>query len=112
MQITVDYLGGMKFSARAGAHNIIVDLPNASGGSGSAATPPQLFLVSLASCVGVYVGGYCNNTGLNAKGMRIGIQAKKVPEPNRLDNIKIQILLPNADVGKRKEAVLAVARNV
>lgn len=110
MQTTVNYQGGMKFTALAGPHNIAIDLPVSSGGTGTAATPTQLFLASLASCVGVYVVTYCNNVGLNTKGMQVGITAEKVPDPNRLDNIKIKVSLPHADVGKRQEAVLAVAR--
>lgn len=110
MKIDVNYLGGMKFQAKCNEHTVNVDLPTASDGANTAATPPQLFLVSLASCVGVYVAGYCNNVGLNTQGLKISISAEKVPAPDRLDNIKIVIALPGTDVGKRKEAVLAVAR--
>ncbi|MBU4305829.1 MAG: OsmC family protein [Candidatus Omnitrophica bacterium] len=34
---------------------VLVDLPQESGGNDEATNPPQYFLASLASCVGVYV---------------------------------------------------------
>jgi len=65
--------------------------------------------VSLASRVGVYVASYCKNAKLNTQGLKISVRAEKVTSPNRIDNIKISISLPEADVGKRKEAILTAA---
>ena len=110
MQVNVDYLGGMKFSADCGKHKIMIDLPLGVGGSDEGATPPQLFLSSLASCVGVYVASYCKNAELDIKGMKIMINAEKELNPNRLDNIKIKVSLPNANIGQRKEAILTAAK--
>ncbi|MFH1459758.1 MAG: OsmC family protein [Candidatus Omnitrophota bacterium] len=110
MEVIVNYHAGMKFSAQCGNHNLTIDLPEDSGGTDTAATPPQLFLSSLASCVGVYVVSYCKNTGLNTQGAQFKITAEKATHPNRLENIKIDIVLPNAEVGKRKDAVLAAAK--
>lgn len=110
MQVVVDYTGGMSFKAQCGAHQVLIDLPQTSGGQDQAATPPQLFLTSLASCVGVYVVSYCNNVGIDAKDMQMKISAEKAQDPSRLDNIKIDVIMPNAELGKRANAVLAVAK--
>ena len=110
MQVNVDYLGGMKFSADCAKHKIIIDLPLGVGGTDQGATPPQLFLSSLAGCVGVYVASYCKNAELDARGMKIIIKADKELNPNRLDNIKIEVSLPNANIGQRKDAILAAAK--
>jgi len=110
MQVVVDYLGGMKFSAQCGKHAITIDLPLGQGGSDSGPTPPDIFLASLASCVGVYVAGFCKNHSLNAAGMKITIRAEKVQNPGRLDQFAIDISLPNVVVGDKRDAVLAVAR--
>jgi len=111
MKVTVNYLEGWKFESVCGDHKVTVDLPTSSGGKDEAPTPPQYFLTSLASCVGVYVVSYCESARLDAKGMQISITADKISHPNRIDNIKIDITLPNAQVGKRKEALLSVAKN-
>ena len=110
VRVDVDYLGGMKFSAQCEKHKVIIDLPLGVGGKDEGATPPQLFLMSLASCVGVYVASYCKSAALNCKEMKITIKAEKVSDPNRLDNIKIEVSLPNEKLEQRHDAVLAAAK--
>lgn len=110
MQVNVSYLGGMKFSADCAKHKVIIDLPLGVGGTDQGATPPQLFLSSIASCIGVYVASYCRNAELDAQGMQIIIKAEKASNPNRLDNIKVEISLPHANIGQRREAILAAAK--
>ncbi|MCP4648967.1 MAG: OsmC family protein [PVC group bacterium] len=110
MEVNVNYITAMKFEAVCGKHRVSVDLPVESNGTDTGPTPPQYFLTSLASCVGVYVASYCNSAKLNAKGMQIKITADKMQNPSRIDNIKILVALPNAEVGKRRDAVLSVAR--
>jgi ribosomal protein S12 methylthiotransferase accessory factor len=110
MEVIVDYKDGWKFAAQCGNHAVIADLPQEQKGSDAGPTPPQYFLVSLASCIGVYVLGFCNNSGLDATGMQIKITADKLQQPARMGNIKMEVSLPNAQVGKRKEALLSVAR--
>ena len=102
MEAIVNYEQGWKFSVQCGRHTVHVDLPQESGGNDEAPNPPQYFLASLSSCVGVYVLSFCKNSGLNADGMQIKISAKKAQHPSRLENINIEIALPNAQVGKRK----------
>lgn len=110
MEVIVDYNGKMSFKAQCGSNQVMIDLPPASGGEGQAATPPELFLSSIASCVGVYIVSYCNNVGINTAGMRIKISAEKIQNPDRLDNIKVDVIMPNAQLGKRRNAVMAVAK--
>ena len=110
MEVVVDYKGNMGFNAVCGEHAIAIDLPEADGGKNKAANPPQLFLASLASCVGVYVAKYCENAGIDTNGMKIGISAEKAQNPARLADIKINVDLPNAELGKRRNAVMAVAK--
>jgi putative redox protein len=110
VEVTVDYNGKMSFTAQCGSHQLMIDLPLTSGGEDQAATPPQVFLSSLASCVGVYIVSYCNNVGINTAGMKIKISAEKMHNPDRLDKIKVGVIMPNAELGKRKNAVLAVAK--
>jgi uncharacterized OsmC-like protein len=110
MEVKVDYIGGMGFHAQCGSHKVAIDLPEESGGKDKAATPPQLFLASLGSCVGVYVASYCQNSGLDAREMQISVSAHKAADPARLDDIKITISLPKAELGKRAAAVLQVAK--
>ena len=108
----IKYIGGMKFEAKNRSHSVIIDQPQASGGEDKGLTPPELFVDSLGSCIGVYVLGFCKNTGLNPEGMKIYLDwEKSADKPSRIKSIKAKIELPKADVGARKAALLKVAES-
>lgn len=109
----IRYIGGRKFVAENRHHTFTIDLPQDSGGRDEGPTPPEVFINSLASCVGVYVAGYCEKVGLNAKGLviRAGWEKEMEKKPYRIKRIAMKIDLPHADVGKRKEAILKIARS-
>jgi len=107
------YQGGKKFLAQNNAHNIIIDLPVGSGGEDSGPTPPEVFIDSLGSCIGVYVIGYCKTAGINTEGLTIDVTWEKETKnkPNFIKNIDVKIDLPNVDIGPRKAALLKVAES-
>jgi len=108
----IKYIGGMKFEATNRSHSVIIDQPQTSGGEDKGFTPPELFVDSLGSCIGVYVLAFCKNTGLNPDGMKIVLDWEKaVDKPARIKSIIAKIELPNADVGARKPALLKVAES-
>ncbi|WP_091348654.1 OsmC family protein [Anaerobranca gottschalkii] len=43
----------------------------AAGGEGSAPTPFDLFLSSIATCAGVYALGFCQSKGLSTEGLKL-----------------------------------------
>ena len=106
----IKYIGGMKFEAKNRSHSVIIDQPQTSGGEDRGLTPPELFIDSLGSCIGVYVLGFCKNTGLNPDGMKIILDWEKgADKPARIQKISAKIELPNADPGPRRQALLKVA---
>ncbi|MDP2911640.1 MAG: OsmC family protein [Candidatus Omnitrophota bacterium] len=108
----IGYMGGMKFEARNRSHTVIIDQPEDGGGQDQGPTPPELFVDSLGSCIGVYVLAFCKNTGLNPDGMRIILDWEKASDkPSRIKSINAKIELPNAVVGQRKAALLKVAES-
>ena len=108
----VKYIDGKKFSAQNRAHTVIIDQPKDGGGQDQGPTPPELFVDSLGSCVGVYVLAFCKNTGLNPDGMRIILDWEKAADkPARIQKISAKIELPNADAGARSAALLKVAES-
>ncbi len=107
----IRYTGGKSFVAENRNHKVTIDLPKESGGRDKGPTPPEIFIDSLGSCIGVYVIGYCKTTGLNADGLIIKIDWEKevTGKPYYIKKIDIKIDLPNALVGARKEALLKIA---
>ena len=59
-------------------------------------TPPELFLASLGSCAAYYAAEYLRQKGLATEGTRVQVIAEKVPNPPRVDNIRIEVELPLA----------------
>ena len=61
----------------------------------------------------MYVAGYCQKVGLDTKGLviRAGWEKEIEEKPYRIKRIEVKIDLPYAEVGKRKEALLKVAKS-
>ncbi|OGL40795.1 MAG: hypothetical protein A3C43_00535 [Candidatus Schekmanbacteria bacterium RIFCSPHIGHO2_02_FULL_38_11] len=110
MEMTISYKGGKKFVAPCRSHNIVIDQPLDNDGKDEGPTPPELFIASLGSCIGVYVLAYCKNAGIKTEGMAINVKWEKAKNPDRIGEIKVDIKLPE-DVGKRKAALLKVAEH-
>ena len=109
--ISTYYNGGMLFETEMGNHRLVIDVPPAMGGSDRGATPPEVFIASLGSCVGAFVAQYCERSGIDASDMRIDVIFDKADDPSRLTNLKVKIILPHAECKQRKDALLRVAEH-
>jgi uncharacterized OsmC-like protein len=95
MQVRVDYKGKLQFQAIARDHRVWSDQPLENGGEDAGMTPPEYFLASLGSCIGLYAVKYCQARALDASGLKIDVSAEKTADkPARLDNINIQLTVP------------------
>ena len=109
--ITTNYKGGMLFESKVGKHTVTIDVPPDMGGSDRAPTPPQLFIVSLGSCVAAFVATYCQQSGIDATDLAVDVSFDKAENPARLVNLKVTVKLPHADCQARKQALLRVAQH-
>ena len=94
MEVTVEHLGAVQFEIKARQHTIASDQPPENGGLDEGMTPPELFLASLGSCAAYYAAEYLRQKNLATAGTRVRVIAEKVPNPARLDNIRIEVDLP------------------
>jgi putative redox protein len=60
MKLTVAYHGGTRHDITSGKHRVVTDQPVEGGGQDAGMSPVELFVGSLASCVGYFVGQYCD----------------------------------------------------
>lgn len=73
-------------------------------------SPPQLFIASLAACVGVYVQNYCEHRNLESEGLAITAQYEKAQDaPARIAAVAITIKLPDTISSQHYENILRVA---
>jgi ribosomal protein S12 methylthiotransferase accessory factor len=79
------------------------------GGEGSAPEPFDLFFVSMATCVGIYVLEFCTARNLDTTGLGVRLYSEKNPERKRYDQIHIGITLPKNFPAKYRSAILRAA---
>jgi putative redox protein len=107
MELTVDYIGGVAFRAKARNHEILCDQPPAFGGQDTAMTPAELLLASLGTCAGFFAIHYLKTRNLPHEGVSIKVSAEKTAErPFRLDNFTISVTVPGLEDERHRENVL------
>ena len=81
-------------SARFGSFTVETDQPQTVGGEGTAPTPFQVFLASLATCAGFYVLGFCKMRRISTEGIRLIQTLEQNPETKMVSKIRLEIHLP------------------
>ena len=94
MEMIVDFPGGARVDAHFDEFVVKTDQPPTGGGEGSAPTPFNLFLSSLATCAGIYVLGFCRQRGLPTEGIRLVQRMHRDMSTGMVDKIDIEILVP------------------
>lgn len=110
-KITTYYRGDMLFESKLGNHSLIIDVPASMGGKDRGATPPEVFIASLGSCVGAFVAQYCARSGVDASDMTVDVTFDKVENPTRLTNLKVRVELPKGQCADRQKAIQRVAEH-
>ena len=89
---------------------MLVDQAAADGGHDAAATPTELLVASLASCVAFYTGRYLLRHGLDRAGLTVTAEfAMAADRPARVGTVRLQITVPGGVPPQRTDALLAVA---
>ena len=109
-RVTVRHVGGDAYAVTARGHSMLVDQPAADGGHDAAATPTELLVASLASCVAFYTGRYLLRHGLDRAGLTVAADfAMAADRPARVGAVRLQITVPGGVPPLRTHALLAVA---
>lgn len=109
MNLTVKSLGGVRFEIQSGPHAVTIDQPIEDGGTDAGMTPVELFVGSLASCVGYFVSRYCMRHGLAIDGFTIDVQWTMAEHPHRVGAVELTLHLPAALDPAQREKLLKVA---
>ena len=80
--------------------------PVSSGGDGSASSPFDLFLISLASCAGVYVSFFCEKRGIPTADIKVVQKMERDPASHMISRIAIEVRLPESFPEKYVSALL------
>lgn len=109
MKLTVVYHGGTRFDITNGKHRIITDQPIEDGGQDAGMSPVELFVGSVAGCVGYFVGRFCARHNISREGLTIDAEWTMAEGPHRVGTIDLAIHLPHRITPEQKERLLKVA---
>lgn len=107
--ITVSFPGGKRVDAHYDGCTVQTDQSERNGGEGVAPEPFDLFFVSMATCVGIYVLEFCTTRDLSVEGLDVHLYSKFDPEEKRYPKIGIDITLPEGFPEKYRKAVWRTA---
>jgi len=102
---TVSFPSGKRVDAHYNGLTVHTDQSVANGGDGSAPEPFDLFFVSMATCVGIYVLEFCTTRNLNTKGLGVRLYSELNPEEKRYAEITLDITLPSGFPEKYRSAI-------
>jgi len=105
MEILIDFPGGSRVDAHFGRFTVPTDKPPAA----SAPTPFDVFLSSIGTCAGIYVLGFCQQRGLPTDGIRIIQRIHTNPATKMIDEIDLEILVPETFPEKYRESLIRSA---
>jgi ribosomal protein S12 methylthiotransferase accessory factor len=106
MDIEVSFPGGKRVYANSGPFTIETDQPARSGGEGSAPTPFDLFLASLATCAGIYALGFMQQRGIDPTGSRLTMSTHFNPAIGLIDKVDLRLKTPAGFPDKYRDAII------
>jgi len=107
--MTVRYDSGDRFAIGIRDHEVVVDQPPEMHGDDLGPTPTELFIASLASCVGFYARRYLARHHLDADGLAVEVGYEMASKPARVGEVTLRIVVPAGVPELRRDALLAMA---
>lgn len=108
--VTIRHVEGDAYAITARGHGLLVDQRVADGGRDAAATPTELLVASLASCVAFYTGRYLLRHGLDRAGLAVTAGfTMAAGRPAQVGTVRLRITVPGGVPPQRTDALLAVA---
>lgn len=107
-QKVIDVIFGenMKINADFDGISIATDQPVKEGGDGSAPSPFQLFLASLATCAGVYAQRFCETRKISTEGLAIRVVCDFAQKGFTVEKMTYEMTLPKGFPEKYKSAII------
>ncbi|MBM4124796.1 MAG: OsmC family protein [Nitrospira sp.] len=109
MSVKVAYKGGTRFDIVSRGHTIVTDQPIEEGGTDEGMGPVELFVGSLAGCVGYFVSKYCVRHGIACQGFTVDATWSMAEQPHRVGSVELHLRLPGTITPAQQERLLKVA---
>jgi len=109
MTMRIAFCGGVRFDVTSGNHTLVTDQPVADGGGDAGMSPVELFVGSLASCVGYFVARYCARHQIPCEGFTVDAEWSYAEQPHRVGAVEIKLNLPAELTLDQRDKLLKVA---
>ncbi len=104
MPITISFPGGVAVDAKVGRHTVRTDQP-APLGEDAAPSPFDMFLASIATCMGFYALRFCQERNIATDGLRLSLDAIRDGDGKRVTTVRVSLQLPEAFPAKYHDAI-------
>jgi len=105
MPITVSFPGGVVVDATVGGHTVRTDQP-APVGDDTAPSPFDIFLSSIATCMGFYALRFCQERKIDTDGLGLSLDPIRDSEGKRVATVRVTLRLPSGFPPKYRDAIL------
>ena len=109
MMIDVTFPGGQAVDAHIAGHIVHTDQREKHGGGGTGPAPYDLFLASIATCMGFYALRFCQQREIDTEGLRLSMETERDPDTRMIHLVRMQVQLPG---GFPPKYVAAVERSM
>lgn len=109
MDVEVSFVGATRVRAKARDLEVEVGLPPARGGDPDAYGPFDMLLCGLGTCTGSAVRDFLQERGFPTAQAGLHIQARRNSETHLLENVSIEIRVPEGFPDKYRQAVIRAA---
>lgn len=101
----VRFPGGVSVEAVFKGHTVRTDQPVPLGAD-SAPSPFDLFLASLATCMGFYALRFCQERKLSTEGLALRLTTRRDEERKRLGAVRVEVTPPAGFPEKYRDSLL------
>lgn len=105
-KIKVEFGDGKRLNATGDDFTAGTDLPVNGGGEGTAPTPLDLFITSLATCAAHYARSFCESKAITMSGIALNVEYDQNPETSHISKVNYLLTLPEGFPEKYKAALL------
>jgi putative redox protein len=106
MEMEVFFPGNQRVYAEFKGFTIETDQPESDGGDNSAASPFDLFLVSIATCAGYYAVAFMKERGISAEGAHMHVDIERDPKTHLVRKMSLDLQLPPGFPEKYRAAMI------
>lgn len=105
MQIDITFPGGQIVDAHLAGHTVRTDQREKHGGGDTAPQPFDLFLASIATCMGIYALRFCQLREIDTVGLSLALETERDPETKMIHTVRVRTQLPEGFPAKYLRAV-------